>query len=583
VAIHNGLDLLARRFRARRDIFVTDFPDLRYTGLLARSIAMRILAVLFCSAIFFVQASRCQDEHQHELSAEEVGSVHFLTSCSKTVGETFNRAVALLHSFQYEQARQAFLQVSMQDPDCAMAQWGIAMSHYHGLWGNGDTAVGRATLEKAKHAATVNPTTTPRETAYIEALAEIYIEDGKSPAAHAQAFEQRMGALQAVYPEDDEAAILHALALDITAPSSDKTFANQRKCGEILEPLFKLHPHHPGIAHYIIHCYDNPVLAEKGLSAARMYAEIAPASAHAHHMPSHLFTRVGSWDEAILSNVKSAQMAAKAEASSKDGEAREQRLHAMDYLVYAYLQSGRVKQAEAMLVEMNSFSLIPGKSFIGNYATAAIPARCAIELRDWKRAANLQVQAAGAPTVLAITWTAIGVGSARTGDLGRAAQAERALGSLAESASIQNDSYASNQVEVQRREVGAWIAEKSGKSAEAIATMRSAAELEESMDKSGVTPGVVTPAREMLAELLALEKQAAAALAEYEAVLKAAPNRFNALYGAASAADAAGNSASATLYYKKLSEIVVGDERPELVTARKRISVSAEKDSVTRP
>jgi tetratricopeptide (TPR) repeat protein len=542
---------------------------------------MRILTALFCAAIFFAPASRCQDEHHHELSAEEVGSVHFSTSCSKTVSESFNRAVALLHSFQYEQSRQAFSQVSLQDSTCAMAQWGIAMSHYHGLWGNGDTVAGRDALEKAKDTATSNPSTTPRETAYIDALAEIYIEDGKSPAAHGQQFEHKMDALQAAYPNDDEAAIFHALALYITAPNTDKTFANQRKCGEILEPLFKLHPHHPGIAHYIIHCYDNPVLAEKGLPAARMYAEIAPASAHAQHMPSHLFTRVGSWEEAIRSNVKSAQMAADAEATSKDGEAREQRLHAMDYLVYAYLQSGRVKQAEAVLAAMNSFPPLPGTSFIAGYANAAIPARCAIELRDWKRAAGLQAQATGAPMVRAITWNAIGVGSARVGDLARAAEAERALASLA--ASVQNDTYVSNQVEVQRREVVAWIAEKSGKSADAIATMRSAAELEESMDKSGVSPGVVTPAREMLAELFALNKQPAAALAEYEAVLKAAPNRFNALYGAASAADAAGNSASANLYYKQLSEIAVGDERPELVTARKRIKTSAAQNSVTEP
>lgn len=235
-----------------------------------------------------------------------------------------------------------------------------------------------------------------------------------------------MGALQAAYPADDESAIFHALALYITAPNTDKTFANQRKCGEILEPLFKLHPHHPGIAHYIIHCYDNPVLAKKGLAAARVYAEIAPASAHAQHMPSHLFTRVGSWDEAIRSNVKSAQMAADAEATSKDGEAREQRLHAMDYLVYAYLQSGRVKQAEAVLAEMNSFPPIPGNSFISGYANAAIPARCAIELRDWKRAASLQVQATGAPMVRAISWNAIGIGNARAGDLVRAAEAEHA-------------------------------------------------------------------------------------------------------------------------------------------------------------
>jgi tetratricopeptide (TPR) repeat protein len=542
---------------------------------------MRIPAALFFCATFLTQASWCQDEHHHDLSAEEVGSVHFSTSCSKAVSESFNRSVALLHSFQYEQSRQAFSQVSLQDSTCAMAQWGIAMSHYHGLWGNGDTAAGRAALEKAKDTATGDPSTTPREIAYIDALAEIYVEDGKSPASHAQQFEHKMGALQAAYPADDESAIFHALALYITAPNTDKTFANQRKCGEILEPLFKLHPHHPGIAHYIIHCYDNPVLAKKGLAAARVYAEIAPASAHAQHMPSHLFTRVGSWDEAIRSNVKSAQMAADAEATSKDGEAREQRLHAMDYLVYAYLQSGRVKQAEAVLAEMNSFPPIPGNSFISGYANAAIPARCAIELRDWKRAASLQVQATGAPMVRAISWNAIGIGNARAGDLVRAAEAEHALVSLA--ASVQNDSYVSNQVEVQRREVAAWIAEKNGKSADAITTMRSAAELEESMDKSGVTPGVVTPAREMLAELLALEKQPAAALAEYEAVLATAPNRFNALYGAASAAEAAGNSAGANLYYKKLSEIAVGDERPELVTARKRLNISADKNSAARP
>jgi tetratricopeptide (TPR) repeat protein len=544
---------------------------------------MRILTALFCAAIFLAQPSWCQDEHHHDLSAEEVGSVHFSTSCSKSVSDDFNRAVALLHSFQYEQSRQAFLQVFVQDPHCAMAQWGIAMSHYHGLWGNGDTAAGRVALKKATSVAATNSATTPRETAYIEALAEIYIEDGKSPAVHAQAFEQKMGTLQAAYPHDDEAAIFHALALYITAPNTDKTFANQRKCGEILEPLFKLYPHHPGIAHYIIHCYDNPVLAEKGLAAARMYAEIAPASAHANHMPSHLFTRVGSWDEAIHSNVKSAQLAADAEATSKDGEAREQRLHAMDYLVYAYLQSGRVKQAKAVLTEMKSFPPVPGFSLIGNYAMSAIPARCAIELGDWKRAAGLQAQATGAPIPRAITWAAIGVGSARTDDLVAAARAERALASLAESASIQNDTYASNQVEVQRREVAAWIAEKSGKSADAISTMRSAAELEESMDKSGVTPGVVTPAREMLAELLALEKQSEAALLEYEAVLATAPNRFNALFGAASAADAAGDTHRANHYYRKLSEIAAGDERPELVTARKRINVSAEQNSATRP
>src|SRR6267378_609248 len=254
---------------------------------------------------FFLMASRAlpAQEHHHELSAEEIGSVHFLTSCSKAARPGFNRAVALLHSFQYEQARQAFDEVAALDPSCAMAQWGVAMSHYHGLWDNGNTAAGRLALKQAHEIATANPTTTVREKAYIAALAAYYAEDGNDTAAHSRAFEQKMGEVQAAYADDGEAAIFHALTLSITAPKTDKTFANQRRCGEILEPIFQKLPHHPGVARYIIHCYDNPVLAEKGLTAARMYAKIAPASAHANHMPSHLFTRVGSWDESIASNL----------------------------------------------------------------------------------------------------------------------------------------------------------------------------------------------------------------------------------------------------------------------------------------
>jgi tetratricopeptide (TPR) repeat protein len=525
----------------------------------------------------------CDDEHHHALTAEEVGSVHFATSCAKTVGPSFNRAVALLHSFQYEQARKAFSDIGSQDPKCAMAQWGVAMSHYHGLWENGDTAAGRKALEKAEAMAATNSKTSPRELAYIEALSEIYREDGKDGEAHGKAFEQKMGAVQAAYPTDNEAAIFHALTLDITAPKTDKTFANQRKCGEILEPLFKLQPHHPGIAHYIIHCYDNPVLAEKGLGAARMYAKIAPVSAHANHMPSHLFTRVGSWDESIRSNKRSEKLATEAEATSTNGEARDQRLHAMDYLAYAYLQSGRVKEAQAVLAELNSLSPVAGLTLTGGFAIAAIPARCTIEVGNWKQASDLQARKEGVPWAQAITWAAIGEGSARTGDLDRATQAEQTLASLVDTIAKQSNTYWSNQVEVQRREVAAWIAEKGGKSSDAIATMKSAAELEESMDKSAVTPGAVTPAREMLAELLLLERQPQDALAEYETVLKVAPNRFNALFGAASAADAAGNSTVADRYFRKLSEISVGEERPELVTAHKRIAVTAQKNSATRP
>jgi len=538
---------------------------------------MRVLTGFLCVALLSAPLAWCGDEHHHELSAEEVGSVHFATSCSKTVGISFNRAVALLHSFQYEQAREAFSDVARRDPKCAMAQWGIAMSYYHGLWKNGNTAAGREAFEKAKAVAAANPKTTARELAYIEALDEIYRQDDKDQATHDRAFEQKMGAVQAAYPSDSEAAIFHALTLDIAAPKTDKTFANQQKCGEILEPLFKLQPHHPGIPHYIIHCYDNPVLAEKSLGAARMYAKIAPASAHANHMPSHIFTRLGLWEESIRSNIRSEKLAAEAETTSTNGEARDQRLHAMDYQAYAYLQSGQVKQAEAVLANMNSLPPVGGLTLTGNYALAAIPARCAIELGNWKQASELQVRTDGVPWAQAITWAAIGEGSARAGDLDRASQAERTLASLVEAIAKKYNAYWSNQVEVQRREVAAWIGERSGKSSDAIAAMRSAAELEESMDKDAVTPGPVTPAREMLAELLLLEKQAQDALKEYEAVLKVAPNRFNALFGAASAADAAGNSNVADRYFRKLSEISIGEERPELVTAHKRIAVTAEK------
>jgi tetratricopeptide (TPR) repeat protein len=536
---------------------------------------MRFLSGLISGFFLFVGTTWADEGHHHALSEEEIGSVQFSTSCSPQVAAQFNRAVALLHSFQYEKTREAFVEIAKTDPNCAMAYWGIAMSHYHGLWGNGDMSAGRAALQKAQAVTVANPSTTRREKSYIDSLAEIYKEDGKDKTVHAQSFEQKMGEVQAAYPDDNEAAVFHALTLAITAPKTDKTFANQRKCGEILEPIFAKNPHHPGVAHYIIHCYDNPMLAEKGLGAARLYAKIAPASAHANHMPSHIFTRVGSWDESVSSNMRSAELATADEAASQNGEARDQRLHAMDYLEYAYLQSGRVKQAKAVLDQRNSLKPIPGLSLTGSYGNSAIPARYALERRNWEEASALTATTEGVPWAQAISWTAIGIGSARNGNLGRASQAERNLASLRDFAASQ-DQYWSNQIEVQRREVAAWITEKNGKSPDAIATMSSAAELEESMDKHAVTPGAVIPAREMLAELLSIHNQPQASVDEYQAVLKIAPNRFNALYGAASAAEAAGNGPLANQFFQKLTEIAVGDERPELLTARKKISVTAQ-------
>jgi hypothetical protein len=537
---------------------------------------MRFLSGLIASLLLIVGTIWADEGHHHALSEQEIGSVQFSTSCSPQVATQLNRAVALLHSFQYEKTRKTFEEVAKQDPNCAMAYWGVAMSHYHGLWGNGDTSAGRAALHKAEEIAAANSATTARERAYVAALGEIYKVDDRDMAAHAQAFEQKMAELQVAYPDDTEAAIFHALTLAITAPKTDKTFANQRKCGEILEPIFAKNPHHPGIAHYIIHCYDNPVLAEQGLQAARLYAKIAPASAHANHMPSHIFTRVGSWDESISSNIRSAELATADEAASQNGEARDQRLHAMDYLEYAYLQSGRVKQAKAVLDDMNSLKPIPGLTLTGSYGKSAIPARYALERRNWNEATALKASESGVPWARAITWMAIGIGSARTGDVAAASKAEQTLASLRDSAASL-DQYWSKQIEVQRREVAAWIAEASSKSEDAITTMRSAAELEESMDKHAVTPGAVLPAREMLAELLSVHNQARAALEEYQAVLKVAPNRFNALYGAASAAEGSGNAALANQFFQKLADIAVGDERPELVTAKKKIATIAKR------
>ncbi|HVI79616.1 MAG TPA: hypothetical protein VM715_15905, partial [Candidatus Acidoferrum sp.] len=489
---------------------------------------------ILCLSVMFlmVQPSVWADEgHKHQLSEQEIGSVHFATSCAKSVETSFDHAVALLHSFQYEESRGVFEDVARKDPNCAMAQWGIAMSHYHGLWDNGDMAAGRLAQRRAESMLTEDPQITAREKAYIEALGEIYREDGKDSYAHGQAFEQKIGALQAAHPEDKEAAIFHALSLYITALKADKTFANQRQCGEILEPIFAQLPQHPGVAHYIIHCYDNPALAARGLNAARAYAKIAPASAHANHMPSHIFTRVGSWDESIASNRRSAELAAGAEKTSKDGEARDQRLHAMDYLEYAYLQKGEMKQAKAVLDEMKALKPVAGLTLTGDYASAAVPARYTIESSDWKEASKLQVRTEGVPWAQAISWTAIGIGSARSGDPTRAGEAEQALAGLRDATTKLNNAYWSKQVEVQRLEVAGWLAAANGKSAEAVSSLRSAADLEESMDKHAVTPGAITPAREMLAEMLLQQHHPEDSLAEYESVLKVAPNRFNALFG----------------------------------------------------
>ena len=532
----------------------------------------RLVLLLF--SLMLPCALRGDDVHHHSLTQDEVGAVNFPNSCSHAVAADFNRAVALLHSFQYEQSREAFKDVRKKDPNCAMAEWGIAMSHYHGLWNNGHMDEGRAAARKALNIALLNKATTSRELGYIEALGEIYKQDENDGSAHALSYQQKMAKLHSDNPNDSDAAIFYALALDVTAAKTDKTFANQRQCGEILEPIFRQQPHHPGVAHYLIHCYDNPVLAAQGLVAARSYAKIAPASAHAQHMPSHIFTRVGLWDESIESNRHSKLSATEAEKTSTGGEARDQRLHAMDYLEYAYLQSGQDRDAKNLLDELKSLAEVSGGTSTGNYATSAIPARYALERRDWKGAAELKPDPTAVPWAQALTWLAVGEGAARSSNPKRAAEAAQSLASLHDKAVAMKNSYWASQIEVQRGEVSAFMSEMSGDHEAALATITAAAELEESMDKDAVTPGALIPAREMLAELLALNDQPARALAEYEAVLRLAPNRFNALYGAATAAETSGETDKAASYYRKLAEVAKSDERPEVKTARNRLSIA---------
>ncbi|MGH8277790.1 MAG: hypothetical protein ACRETH_13965, partial [Steroidobacteraceae bacterium] len=308
------------------------------------------------------------------------------------------------------------------------------MSYYHGLWESGDAKLGLAAVLEAKRMAAATPHTTQREAAYIEAISEIYEHaDTLEQATRAAAYEAAMGKIHAAYPEDVEAAIFYALAVAVTAPKTDKTYSHQRQCGEILEPIFERLPNHPGVAHYLIHCYDNPVLAAQALAAARRYASIAPASAHAHHMPSHIFTRVGDWKDSITSNLKSAAIAQAQEASSKTGEARGQRLHAMDYLEYAYLQSGQVNNARQVVAELRQLRAEAGLNNTGSYAASAIPARFALELSRWEEAAQLAVEEKADAAGQAITWMARGIGAARSNKMADAMEAESKLATLRDS------------------------------------------------------------------------------------------------------------------------------------------------------
>ena len=530
------------------------------------------IAVLLLSVLLMPSAARAQHEGHAAASADEVGSasVDFRTSCAPAVRADFNRAVAFLHSFWFAQAIAAFNRVLAADPTCALAHWGIALSEwgnpFAGLRAPQQIELGRAAIVKAQ--ATGSPTA--RERAYIDAAASLFT-DGAA-ATHRErtsAYARGMEAVSRAYPDDMEARIFYALALTQTAQASDKTYAAQLAAAGILEPLFKQHPSHPGLAHYIIHAYDHPPLAAKALDAARRYAALAPAVPHALHMPSHTFTRVGLWKESIETNRKSAEAASK---SSTPGE----ELHALDYQAYAYLQIAQDQGARrvldrALALTQGADAIAVGAAGAGAFAVAAIPARYALERAAWGEAAALSVRPAKTPYTEAMTHFARALGAARGGNPSAAARDVERLTALRDTLTSMQDAYWSEQVDIQRRVALAWVAFAEGRKEEGVAQLKAAADAEDATDKSAVSPGPLAPARELLGYMLLDAGRGAEALAAFELTLTKEPNRFRGLYGAGRAAEAAGNRARAVALYKQLLQIAADadTDRPELQHARK--------------
>ena len=501
--------------------------------------------------------------HQHD-TAEKLGRVNFSVSCKPTARSQFNRATALLHSFWYGEAEKAYLGVAKSDPDCAMAYWGVAMSLYHPVWAPSTTEElqrGRVAVEKAKSIGGK----TQREKDYLSAIEAFYKDSDKLPHSNrALAYEKAMEHVYLSYPRDHEAAIFYALSLLGTTVESDKTYEKQKKAAAILNKILPIEPQHPGVAHYLIHSFDYPPLAELALPAARSYAKIAPSSPHALHMPSHIFIRLGLWQESIQSNLASAATA-KAAASAKD------QLHALDYLVYAYLQGAQDQKAKDVLDEVTALSKIDQEVFQVAYALAAIPARYAVERRQWADAAQLQLHPANFPWnkfryTEALICFARALGAARSNNPAAAHTEVEKLSNIQSELTAAKETYWADQVEIQRASALAWALHAEGKDEEALTQMRSAATLEAATEKHPVTPGPIIPARELLGELLIELKQPREALQEFVASLKDSPNRFNGLYGAAQAAELLGDKKTAGDYYARLVILTKNSDsdRPEL-------------------
>jgi hypothetical protein len=480
---------------------------------------------------------------------QQLGNVHFETSCNQVAQRRFDRAMRYQHSYWYGAAREVFEEALKADADCAMAQWGIAltlMDNPHSAIPRPNLAPGLAAIQKAK----AMNAKTERERDYIDALMLMYVDYDK--VGHTQRMRLMRDAqekIAAKYPKDDEAQIAYAITLNTSADLNDKTYAQQSKGAAILEPISRRLPQHPGVTHYLIHLYDYPSTAQKGLDAANRYAKIAPAAPHAQHMPSHIYTRVGYWKQSIDSNIASVK-AAKAEKSVGNY------LHGQDYMVYAHLQLGQDQEARAVLDDMKSAQNFNPNISGGNYALAASPARYAMERGDWNGAAQLPVRPNSFAYVMAISHFARAVGAARAGNA-EAAKADIAkLAELRDKLREAKDGYWAEIVGIQEQAATAWVLNAEGNFDAALKTMSAAADAEDKTEKSAVTPGPLAPARELLGEMLLERGMAKEALAAFEATKAKEPNRFRGYAGAAKAAEKLGDRATAKANYEKLIGLV---------------------------
>ena len=549
------------------------------------AIIMTRTVLLAAIVISTLLPANAQDGNQHQHDPQEkhvtkLGRVNFRSSCSAKAQQKLNEAVAWLHSFEYEEAEKVFTEVTVLDPRCGMAYWGIAMSNFHPLW----VPPTPAELQKGANAAAQAKAigaSTQRERDYITAIATFYGDTDKlDHRTRTFAYCEAMKKLYDENPKDDEAAVFYALSLITTGTMTrDHTYAKEKEAAQILRRILAHAPQHPGVAHYLIHGYDYPALAQLALPAARSYAAIAPSSAHAQHMPSHIFTRLGLWQEAIRSNL-AAHAAAKAYATNHHlAGAWDEQLHAMDYLAYAYLQGAQDKKAWGVLAELNNLHRVDPPNFKVAYALTAIPARYALERRQWSEAAKLPLDHAQMtafpwskfPWATAHTHFARAIGAARMGDTASAKKAIADLTADQQSLTQMRGDYDwAKQVDIERQIASSWLTYAEGRHEEALQLMRAAADLDDVTEKHPVTPGALLPAREQLGELLIELKQPATALEAFEIALRNTPNRFNALYGAARAATLAGNRPKAAAYYRQLLKVCghADTVRPELKEAR---------------